>query len=875
MKTRAAVTAALALVLFSIGTLISCKKSESPQSSGQTTQTSKAEQAPPRNADRNAYFGEEHIHTSWSVDAWVMGNRITGPDDALKYAQGQTIKHPMGYDIKIDTPMDFMGVTDHSEYVGVTKEANIPGSAISKLPEAQPLILKDPNNPEEQQKVFLYLLSLTSRPPIKAFMAPEVAGSIWKDNVKIAEENNHPGKFTAFCSYEWTSMPNNRNLHRNIFFRDCAHLPAMPYSSLDSNHPEDLWNWMDTQRKAGNELLAISHNANVSDGWMYPVDLDSFGRPIDAAWASSRDRNERLVEIKQIKGASETHPLLSPSDEFSSYEIFSGLLGLPPDIGRIDHIHGSFARQAYKDGIAMQDARGYNPYKFGMAAGSDSHNTGSPYRQDNFFGGHAEADGTVQRRLAGVMLGNTIDVRLENPGGLTGVWAEENTRASIWDAMYRKETFGVSGPHIKVRFFGGWGYSNALLNAKDWVHQSYANGVPMGADLPPLKGTAPTFVVWAVKDPTSGNLDRIQIIKGWTKNGQSFEKIFDVAWAGDRKLNKWTGRVPAIQNTVDLEKATYTNSVGSTELKTVWTDPDFDASLHAFYYARVLEIPTPRWTLIQAVKAGIPPPDIVPLTGQERAWTSPIWYTPSADARKNAPAGLTVADLKTKGATALGDAQLKALIVGKAFWVRNNVTGEQFSVSYTAEGQNNVWHVGKSATIPSSVGDPTHDGYLGTTTPYKIENGKVVTTISQDPFAVTIYKLGDTYYGARSNEFGCANYEIIPTPQIVMNPLSAMINQFAIELGSTEQQKQQIVPILKQEAAQLEALKKNTSLTPLQKIEQLKQIRSAVDAKITPLLDQAQQQKFNTIREENRRKLIEELGSKALQKVKGEIKQKM
>jgi hypothetical protein len=875
MKTRAAVTAALALVLFSIGTLISCKKSESPQSSGQTTQTSKAEQAPPRNADRNAYFGEEHIHTSWSVDAWVMGNRITGPDDALKYAQGQTIKHPMGYDIKIDTPMDFMGVTDHSEYVGVTKEANIPGSAISKLPEAQPLILKDPNNPEEQQKVFLYLLSLTSRPPIKAFMAPEVAGSIWKDNVKIAEENNHPGKFTAFCSYEWTSMPNNRNLHRNIFFRDCAHLPAMPYSSLDSNHPEDLWNWMDTQRKAGNELLAISHNANVSDGWMYPVDLDSFGRPIDAAWASSRDRNERLVEIKQIKGASETHPLLSPSDEFSSYEIFSGLLGLPPDIGRIDHIHGSFARQAYKDGIAMQDTRGYNPYKFGMAAGSDSHNTGSPYRQDNFFGGHAEADGTVQRRLAGVMLGNTIDVRLENPGGLTGVWAEENTRASIWDAMYRKETFGVSGPHIKLRFFGGWGYSNALLNAKDWVHQSYANGVPMGADLPPLKGTAPTFVVWAVKDPTSGNLDRIQIIKGWTKNGQSFEKIFDVAWAGDRKLNKWTGRVPAIQNTVDLEKATYTNSVGSTELKTVWTDPDFDASLHAFYYARVLEIPTPRWTLIQAVKAGIPPPDIVPLTGQERAWTSPIWYTPSADARKNAPAGLTVADLKTKGATALGDAQLKALIVGKAFWVRNNVTGEQFSVSYTAEGQNNVWHVGKSATIPSSVGDPTHDGYLGTTTPYKIENGKVVTTISQDPFAVTIYKLGDTYYGARSNEFGCANYEIIPTPQIVMNPLSAMINQFAIELGSTEQQKQQIVPILKQEAAQLEALKKNTSLTPLQKIEQLKQIRSAVDAKITPLLDQAQQQKFNTIREENRRKLIEELGSKALQKVKGEIKQKM
>src|SRR6266436_5653443 len=772
MKTRVAVTTAFAFFLLTIGALISCKKSESPQPGQSTAQTSSTEPSPPRNPDRNAYFGEEHIHTSWSVDAWVMGNRITGPDDALKYAQGQTIKHPMGYDIKIDTPMDFMGVTDHSEYVGVSKGANTAGSAISKMPEAQPLILKDPNNQEEQQRVFLYIVSLASRPPIKAFMAPEVAGSIWKENVKIADENNHPGKFTAFCSYEWTSMPNNRNLHRNIFFRDCAHVPPMPYSSLDSNHPEDLWNWMDAQRKAGNELLAISHNANLSDGWMYPTDLDSYGRPIDAAWAASRERNERLVEIKQINGQSETHPLLSPNDEFASYELYSNLLGLPTDVGRVDHIHGSFGRQALKDGITMQDVRGYNPYKFGMAGGSDSHNTGSPYRHDNYYGGHGQIDGTVEHRFAGVLAGGTMDVRLENPGGLTGVWAEENTRASIWDAMYRKETFGVSGPHIKVRFFGGWGYNNDILNAKDWVHQSYANGVPMGADLPPMKGIAPRFVVWAVKDPTSANLDRIQIIKGWTKNGQSFEKIFDVAWSGDRKPDKWTGRVPAIKSSVDMEKATYTNDVGSTELKTVWTDPKFDASLHAFYYARVLEIPTPRWTFIQAVKAGIPPPDVVPLTGQERAWSSPIWYTPSAEARKNAPAGMTVTDLKTKGATVLGDAQLKALIVGKAFWVHNNVTGDQFSVSYTAEGQSNIWHAGKYTTLPSNSGNPMRDGYQGTTTPYKIENGKVVTTISQDPFAVTIYKLGDTYYGARSNEFGYANYVIIPTPQIVVNPLT-------------------------------------------------------------------------------------------------------
>jgi hypothetical protein len=742
------------------------------------------------------------------------------------------------------------------------------------LPEAQPLILKNPNDQAEIQKAFNYLLSLTSKPPVKAFMSPQVAGTVWKENVKIADENNHPGKFTAFCSYEYTSQNDNRNLHRNIFFRDCAHVPEMPYSALDSWHPEDLWKWMDTQRKAGNELLAISHNANLSDGWMYPIDVDSFGRPIDAAWAASRDRNERLVEIKQIKGQSETHPLLSPNDEFASYEITSGLLGLPPTVGRIDRIQGSFGRQALKDGLTMQDVRGYNPYKFGMAGGSDSHNTGSPYRQDNFFGGHAQIDGTVERRMAGVLAFGTLDVRLENPGGLTGVWAEENTRASIWDAMYRKETFGVSGPHIKVRFFGGWGYKKDILNATDWVHQSYGGGVPMGGDLPPMpqgKGTAPSFVVWAVKDPTSANLDRIQIIKGWTQNGQSFEKIFDVAWSGDRKPDKWSGRVPAIQSTVDLEKATYTNDVGSTELKTVWTDPEFDAGVHAFYYARVLEIPTPRWTLIQAVQAGVPPPDVVPLTGQERAWTSPIWYTPSAEARKNARAGLTVVDLKAKGATPLTDAQLKALIVGKAFWVRNNVTGDRFSVGYTTDGQTNTWHVGTSSTVPSNVGDLIRHGYEGTTTPYKIENGKVVTTLSEAPYAVTIYKLGDTYYGARSNEFGYANYEIIPSPQFVLNPLTAMINQLSIDLGLTEQQKQQVVPVLQEAATQLEALKKNASLKPLEKIEHLKQISGSIVDKITPVLDQQQQQKFQAIRDDVRRRLIEKMASQVMQKVEADV----
>ncbi|HXY05628.1 MAG TPA: DUF3604 domain-containing protein [Burkholderiaceae bacterium] len=864
------------LVFVSLFSLASCGQQKAPEQAPQpTAQQPSAAPPEPRvegNPDRNAYFGDEHIHTSWSLDAWVMGNRLTGPDDAYKYAQGQTLKHPMGYDIKIDTPMDFMGVTDHSEYVGITKEANTPGSAVSKIPEAQPMILKDPNDQADVQKVFTYVVSLMSRPPIRAFMSPEVAGGVWSKNVKIADENNHPGKFTAFCSYEWTSQYDNRNLHRNIFFRDCAKVPEMPFSAIDSWHPEDLWKWMDAQRKAGNELLAISHNANLSDGWMYPLDVDSLGRPIDAAWAASRDRNERLVEIKQIKGQSETHPLLSPNDEFANYEIFSGLLGMGPTVGRIARITGSFGRQALKDGIAMQETRGYNPYKLGMAGGSDSHNTGSPYRQDNFFGGHAEIDGTVQRRLAGVMAFGTVDSRLENPGGLTGVWAEENTRASIWDAMYRKETFGVSGPHIKVRLFGGWGYNKEIFNARDWVHRSYAGGVPMGADLPSMPtttGAAPTFVVWAVKDPSSANLDRVQIIKGWTQNGQSFEKIYDVAWSGDRKPDPGTGRVPAIQSTVDLEKATYTNSVGATELKTVWSDPEFDASLHAFYYARVLEIPTPRWTLLQAVKAGVPPPDVVPLTGQERAWSSPIWYTPSAEARKNAPTGTTVGDLKKKGATQLNDAQLKALLVGKAFWVRNNVTGDTFSENFTAEGYTTLFHVGKTTSVPSAFGNVVRDGYLGTAIPYKIEGGKFIAALSQEPYSLTFFKLGDAYYAARNNEFGYANYEIIPSPQIATQPVAMLTDQFATELGLTEHQKQQIIPILKEEVPKLQELKNDSSLSALEKVRKLREIGKGIDAQVTPLLNPEQQKKFEAMRERMRRRILVKAGTELVEKMQG------
>jgi hypothetical protein len=689
--------------------------------------------------------------------------------------------------------------------------ANDPGSPISKLPAAQPLILKN-NTPEAVSEVFNYAINHLMRgAPNKELASPEVSKTVWDNTVKFAEEANKPGKFTAFCSYEWTSMPNNMNLHRNIFFKDCKHIPSAPFSSLDSTDPSDLWSWMDGQRKAGNELLAISHNANLSDGRMYPTEVDLHGRPIDRAYAENRMRNERLIEITQTKGQSETHPLLSPNDEFANYNVWAFLLGDPQ--GRIPHIVGSYARQALKDGIALQDARGFNPYKFGFGAASDSHATGVAYRQDNYFGTFGVVDGTIERRMSGVLIGG-MDARTVSTAGLTGVWAEENTRESIFNAMQRKETFAVSGPHIKVRFFGGWNYAETAtleqrrefwkfvpdwIKDREWVKAAYEQGVPMGGDLRPLPAgdKAPSFAVWAVKDPTSGNLDRIQIVKGWTKSGQSFEKIFDVAWAGDREPDKWTGVVPPVGDTVDIEKATCTNSIGAVELKTVWTDPEFDPSLHAFYYARVLEIPTPRWTTIEAAKLGIAPPDVVATTVQERAWTSPIWYTPTAEARQEA--GPTVDDLKKQGAVALGDAQLKALVVGKSPTLQNNVTGVKFRIIFGEsgsanatemltpfdpkyetskfgpnQGQNRFNYAGRSALQPSEVGDPAASSYLGLTSPYYVNNGKLVTQLLGTPLEITAYKLGDKYYGARSNEFGYANYEIIPEPK-ELNPLKDVL----------------------------------------------------------------------------------------------------
>ena len=704
--------------------------------------------------EREAFFGQTHVHTSWSLDAYIIGNTITGPDDSLKFAMGQAIKHPAGYMVKLSRPLDFQGVTDHSEYVGVMTLANTPGSALSKLPIAQRLKVKDP---ADIPKIFSWLAgTIATKEPVKELVDPVVAGSVWKQNVAIADKYNKPGVFTAFCSYEWTSMPNNQNMHRNVFFKDCSKVPPVPFSAIDSDDPTDLWNWMDGQRRAGNEVLAISHNANLSNGLMFPVDVDSKGRPIDAAWAQQRMLNEPLTEIRQVKGTSETHPGLSPTDEFAGYEIMSYLIGIENSFSKL---YGSYIREAWQNGLAMQDTRSYNPYKLGVVGAGDAHNTATAYTHSNYFGDHALVDGTPEARLAGKVFSG-MDILKTGPSGLAGLWAEENTRESLFAAMQRKEVFGTSGVRIRVRLFGGWDFDPRTLTQKDWVKTGYAKGVPMGGDLPAATSKAPSFLVWAIKDPEDGALDRIQIIKGWTKSGQIFEKIFDVAWSGKRKPDPITGKVPAIASTVNISNASYTNANGVSELKTMWTDPEFDPSLHAFYYARVLQVPTPRWSTYDAKKLGIVPPSDAPATVQERAWTTPIWYTPSGEASRAAARSPTVASLTQKGAVALNDVQLKDLIVGKTVKVRNAVTGQRFDVLYGADGKRVISEMNGKAPSPGEMFEQMHPGISGSSDSYVIRGGRIVTTIESSPFELTVYKVGDKYVAARSNEYGFANYEV-------------------------------------------------------------------------------------------------------------------
>jgi hypothetical protein len=709
-------------------------------------------------AERDVYFGETHLHTSWSIDAFaISGATYNGPEEAYRYARGETINHPMGYPIKITKPLDWIGVTEHAEYMGAFMLAAQPDSI---LREKHPYWAKTLDIGAGIKPLAAYMLlakSIIKGDPIDAFRDPEVMRTLWQRLVAIADQYYEPGKFTTFAAYEWTAQPNNKNMHRNVFFRDSKKVPDVILDAIDSGDPWDLWRWMDEQRKAGNELLAIAHNGNLSDGLMYPTETDLAGRPIDATWAASRARNEPLTEIKQGKGTSETTPLLSPNDEFAGYEILEwkllGEKGVPKQ-------YGSYVRQAYRDGLALESISGFNPHKFGVVAGADTHNAAVGYRQKNWFGMHGTMDGTPEMRLSPEKQMN-LDNRQLNPPGLSAVWAEKNTREAIFDGMKRKETYATSGVRIKLRFLGGWGFEESDLQQDDWVKRAYADGVAMGGDLPEASGAAPTFIVHAVKDPDSGHLDRVQIVKGWSDRGQSFEKIYDVAWSGDRTLDPATHRVGPVGNTVNFSDATYSNTIGAAELKAVWTDPDFDPALDAFYYVRVLEIPTPRWTLIQARQKGEMPPEGIPLTVQERAWSSPIWFTPTAAARSSRKPGLTVAGLETQGARLLSDSELKQLIVGKSIGVRNTVTDKRYDLFYGTDGRRLVTAIDGELGEDGQIGNVVHTFAAGATTSYAIENGRLITEMGGQEFDISVYRLGDHYYAARSNEFGHVNYEVV------------------------------------------------------------------------------------------------------------------
>ena len=578
----------------------------------------------------NAYFGDLHVHTSWSFDAFIFNVRTT-PDDAYNFGKGQAIAHVGGKPIQMERPLDFMAVTDHAEYMGIMMQMLDENNPLAQLEIAK--LINDPDPAISRETFDKVGFSLATAWPYEELIEKDIIQSTWQRIVEAADRHYEPGKFTTFPAYEWTSAPPviftlkqyAQNLHRNVIFKG-GKVAGLPFSAFDSQDPEHLWAWMEKERAKGVEVMAIPHNANMSNGLMY--DLETFsGNALTAAYAQRRSRNEPINEVVQIKGQSMTHPALSPNDEFADYELygytFSSESPPPPS-----QPQNSYVREALRNGLSLEKSLGENPFKFGLIGSSDGHNAASAVEEDNYFGKIGNVDATPTIRLDQATKRRP---RFFSAAGLAGVWAKENTRAAIFEALQRKETFATSGPRIKLRFFGGWDLQVDSLSSTDWLTNAYANGVPMGSDLnqpPSTVQHSPSFLIQAIKDADGANLDRIQVIKGYLdEGGNSQEKIFEVSWAGDRTVTA-AGKLPAIGSTVDLTTVTYTNEIGAVQLQTIWTDPEFDANQSAFYYLRVLEIPTPRWTTYDAQSLEIAPLSDVPTTIQERAWSSPIWYTP-------------------------------------------------------------------------------------------------------------------------------------------------------------------------------------------------------------------------------------------------------
>jgi hypothetical protein len=580
------------------------------------------EAAVPENPLKDAYFGETHVHTSYSLDAYIGGARIT-PDGAYRFAKGEEVT-VNGLRHTIGRPLDFVAVSDHAEFLGEMFSTQVPGAKGSDNPMLEEL--RNLGSIDEQRAWFVKYVVSNNRgdtpghPPFYA--GPETTRSAWRDViVQAARDHYQPGRFTTFAAYEWTATPKAGNMHRNVIFRD-LNVPDLPFSALESNDEEKLWAWMAEQEKQGARLLAIPHNSNGSKGLMFEP-VDNAGRPITAEYARQRSRFERLIEVMQIKGNSEVHRRFWPADEFAGFENADSVGSFSDRAFRKDY----FVRWAVTKGLDYQARLGSNPYQLGFTGGTDNHNgLPSDVAENDYIGSHGPADGTLEARRDGEIDG-WIKAKESNPGSIAGVWATRNTRAAIWDAMHARESFVTSGPRIRPRMFCGASLSPRPADARALVEQGYRSGVPMGGVLP-ASTVAPTCTVYASKDPQGANLDRIQIVKGWVDaKGEPRDTVIDVVWSGPRRRAA-NGKLPAVGNTVDVSKATYRNDIGAAELVGSWTDPEFDPKRPALYYVRVLEIPTPRWTTYDAVRNGLPLLKDVPATIQERAWTSPIWYTP-------------------------------------------------------------------------------------------------------------------------------------------------------------------------------------------------------------------------------------------------------
>ncbi|MEP5568458.1 MAG: DUF3604 domain-containing protein [Halioglobus sp.] len=594
-----------------------------------------------RSFPNNVFWGETHLHTGLSLDAGLFGN-ILGHEDAYRFARGEEITSSTGLPVKLARPLDWLVITDHSDMMGIASDiqrgapnilANAKGKewaeGFQKGGKAAGEAAFDLITHFAQMKVPKELVEQYSP-------GSSVYNNLWEQITKNADDYNEPGRFSTLIGFEWTSVPKGFNLHRNVILRDDGSrarqvLPLTTQPPLGTTDPLDLYQWLaDYESKTGGQALAISHNGNLSNGWMFPMKNTYAGGRVDKKYVELRAKWEPLYEVTQIKGDGETHPFLSPNDEFADYETLAkGNLDLT-ELKRDDMLQREYAREALKNGLVLEQKYGTNPYKFGMVGATDSHTGLATAEEENFFGKSTSAEPSPTRITHPFVkseLGAIEGYELA-ASGYQGVWATENTREAIFDAMQRKETYATTGPRIPVRFFGGWNFTNEDLRSRAVAFQGYAKGVPMGSDLPAATSKAPTFMVYALRDAIGANLDRIQIVKGWLDSkGKTHEQVYDVAWSDDRKPGA-DGKLPPVGNTVDIEAANWTNTIGASELSTVWSDPDFDPKLDAFYYARVIEIPTPRWVLYDAVRFGVKPPAGAKLVQQERAYTSPIWYTP-------------------------------------------------------------------------------------------------------------------------------------------------------------------------------------------------------------------------------------------------------